>query len=185
MSNVSVIIPCLDEPYLPRLLRRLQEYSVRVHGEKGLSFAVWSGIQKSSGNLIVVMDADGSHSPDAIPRMLKLLDDDVWLVIGSKYCRGGYSWDSTPRKVISLFYCAVARIALRTSIQDPMSGFWAGYRWAFDFQPTTSFKFGVQLIKKHKTHIAEYPIVFQKRKKGRSKVKPLQALKDLFAIVRR
>jgi hypothetical protein len=31
----------------------------------------------------------------------------------------------------------------------------------------------------------EYPIVFEKRKSGKSKVKPIQALKDLLAIVRR
>jgi len=182
---VHVIIPALNEPYLPNLLNKLQNFIVSVQDEKGLSFAVWRGIQNSKHKIVAVMDADGSHPPDAISSMVKLLDDDVWLVVGSRYCKGGYSYDSIWRKGVSLVYCLVARILLRTKLRDVMSGFWVGYKWAFKFKPTTSFKFGIELIKKHKEHIREYPIVFRKRQSGESKVKPLQAVKDLLEIFRR
>jgi hypothetical protein len=66
-----------------------------------------------------------------------------------------------------------------------MSGFWVGYRSKFNFEPTETYKFGLQLLRKYRGHIMEYPIVFEKRKSGKSKVKPIQALKDLLAIVRR
>jgi dolichol-phosphate mannosyltransferase len=180
---VSVVIPMLDEPYLPKLLGRLQDYSVHVQGQKGLSYAVWRGIQNSRGEIVVVMDADGSHSPDVIPEMVQLLDREVWLVVGSKYCRGGYSYDSILRQLVSRFYCIVAQLFLWTNIRDCMSGFWVGYREAFRFSPTNSFKFGVQLIRNNRGHIREFPIVFRKRQAGKSKVKPLQAIKDLFQII--
>jgi len=183
--NVEVVIPALNEPYLPKLLKELRHYKVSLRGEFGLSTAVYKGIQDSHAQVIVVMDGDGSHCPHALPAMIKLLDDKTWLVVGSRYCKNGYSKDSIVRKIISRFYCFIARIFLRTGIKDCMSGFWVGYRWAFKFQPSQTYKFGLQLIKKHKNHIKEYPIIFSKRKKGESHVKPLQSLKDFFAIFRR
>ena len=184
VDKVTVIIPALNEPYLPSLLKHLGNYDVHVRSEKGLSFAVWKGIQESNGELIVVLDGDGSHSPNAIPRMIDMLNSRTCLVVGSRYCKGGYSYDSTLRKIVSLVYCFIARLVLRTKIKDVMSGFWVGRREAFKFNPSRNFKFGLQLIKKNKGYIVEYPIVFEKRKSGRSKMKPLQALKDLFSIFR-
>ena len=184
--NVEVVIPALNEPYLPKLLKELRHYKVSLRGEFGLSTAVHNGIQDSHAQVIVVMDGDGSHCPHALPAMIKLLDDKTWLVVGSRYCKNGYSEDSIIRKIVSHFYCFIARIFLRTGIKDCMSGFWVGYRWAFKFQPSQTYKFGLQLIRKYgNKHIKEFGIVFRKRKEGKSHVKPLQSLKDFFAIFRR
>ena len=180
--NVDVIIPCLNEPYLNTLVHQLGDYTIRIQTEIGLSFAVWKGIQQSSSDVIVVMDGDGSHNPNAIKKMIQLLDQNTWLVVGSRYCLHGYSEDSVVRKIISYAYCLITRILLRTSIRDGMSGFWVGYRKAFIFTPSATYKFGIQLIKRYKNHIKEYPIVFRKRKQGSSHVKPYQALKDLAMI---
>ena len=181
-DNVSVVIPALNEPKLGCFLVKLKDYGVDVRTEKGLSYAVWRGIQESKSEVIVVLDGDGSHPIEAIPKMINCLDEENWLVVGSRYCRGGYSDDSVLRKIVSLIYCSIARIMLRTKIRDPMSGFWIGYREAFNFKPSKTYKFGLQLIRKHKKHIVEYPIIFEKRKSGKSHVKPLQAIKDLLAI---
>lgn len=182
MQKVNVIIPALNEPYLPELTRKLRDYQVTICEQKGLSYAVHIGLKYSEAKKVVVMDGDGSHPPDSIRHMTKLLNEKVWLVVGSRYCKNGYSHDSLLRKIVSQVYCLLARIILRTKIKDSMSGFWVGYRQVFTFKHSNTFKFGLQLIRKYKHHILEYPIIFRKRQTGKSHVKPLQALKDLCAI---
>jgi len=182
MENVSVVIPALNEPYLSTLLTKLQDYEVIVRKDKGLTYAVWKGIKEAKGNIIAVLDGDGSHPPESIPKMRKLLNENTQLVIGSRYCQGGYSRDSIIRKVISRFYCLLAQIVLRTRIKDCMSGFWVGYKTAYIFNPSNTYKFGLQLIQNYSKNISEYPIIFRKRRSGKSHVKPLPAIQDLFAI---
>ncbi len=185
MVDVSIVIPALNEPYLNTLVLYLPKGSeVLVQREKGLANAVWMGIRRAKNPIIVVLDADGSHPPGAISRMINMLSSRTWLIVGSRYCNGGYSYDSLPRKIVSLAYCFVARVLLGTDIHDVMSGFWVGYRESFTFNPFDGFKFGLQLIKNNRGHVAEYPIVFEKRKVGKSHIKPLQAIRDLFTIVK-
>lgn len=181
--KVNVIIPALNEPYLSTLTKKLEAYQVTVCEQKGLAYAVFVGLRYSEAKIVVVMDADGSHPTETIPQMINMLNSRTWFIIGSRYCKGAYSMDFTRRKIISLFYCILTRFFLRTKIKDPMSGFWVGYRKTFKFKPVTTYKFGLQLIKKYKQHIIEYPIFFCKRKQGSSHVKPLQALKDFLSII--
>jgi dolichol-phosphate mannosyltransferase len=184
-SDVGIIIPALNEPYLETLVHKLEGYTIHVETERGLSFAVRHGILMSDEKVLVVMDADGSHPPEAIPEMVNMLDSRTWFIIGSRYLNGGYSYDSIPRKIVSLCYCLIARVFLRTSIKDVMSGFWVGYKEKFTFKPDGNYKFGLQLIRKYKKHIKEVPIIFKKRQAGKSKVKAIQALKDLLSIIKR
>jgi len=186
-SDVSIVIPALNEAYLPKLKKKLKDYDVHVQSEKGLSFAVWKGIQKAEGEIVVVLDADGSHPTGSIMDMcsrLSLSGPQVWFIIGSRYCQGGYSFDSLPRKIISRFYCILAQLILRTSIKDSMSGFWVGYRHVFQFTPTNGYKFSLQLIRRYSGHIQEFPIIFRKRKIGKSHIKASQSLRDFCEIFR-
>jgi dolichol-phosphate mannosyltransferase len=62
----------------------------------GLGAAILKGIQHSSGDVVVVMDADLSHSPYDIPRLLKpIMQYDYDMAIGSRYVKGGdiSNWD--------------------------------------------------------------------------------------------
>jgi len=185
-SDVSIVIPALNEPYLPKLIKKLKGYDVHIQTEKGLSYAVWKGIQKAENEIVCVMDADGSHSVASIGNMGSCLSLSAgsWFVIGSRYVKGGYSEDGTVRKIMSLFYCFLARLLICWSIHDCMSGFWIGYRDKFVFEPNGNYKFGLQLLKKYKGHIIEYPIVFHKRQEGKSHLKPMQVIGDLFEIVK-
>ena len=184
-KHVTVIIPSLDEPYLPKLLAKLADYYVNVRSEKGLCNAVYLGIQNCKTEIVVVMDADGSHSPEAIPKMLTMLTKDTWLVLGSRYCKDGYSYDSTLRKIASLLYCLITRILICPQIRDPMSGFWVGRKDKFVFDPNDNYKFGLELIRKNKNHVAEFPIIFQKRRAGKSKASLLLGLRELMNIIKK
>ncbi len=76
----------------------------------GLSGAVLEGARAARGEVLVVMDADLSHPPEAIPNLLRpLLDGRADMVIGSRYVRGG----TTPgwpvyRKAMSRIAAAMA-----------------------------------------------------------------------------
>ena len=187
MAKISIVIPALNEPYLPKLMKKLKDYDVHIETEKGLSYAVWNGIQKAENEIVCVMDADGSHSAGSIGNMgsyLSLSAGSIWFVIGSRYVKGGYSEDGTVRKIMSLFYCFLARLLISWEIHDPMSGFWCGFKSKFIFEPNGNYKFGLQLIAKYgHEHIREFPIRFMPRQLGKSKVKPLQAINDLVSIL--
>ncbi|MBL8880288.1 MAG: glycosyltransferase, partial [Phycisphaerales bacterium] len=59
-------------------------------GERGLATAVIRGLREARGDMIVVMDADLSHPPGAIPQLIApLADSAVNMVIGSRFVAGG------------------------------------------------------------------------------------------------
>lgn len=140
----------------------------------GLSMAVLDGIRAADGEFIVVMDADLSHPPEAIPGMIEALERGEQFVIGSRFVEGG-STDSA----WGLFRAINSRVATLlarplTATSDPMAGFMALRRadtvGVADLSPI-GFKIGLELIVKcgfRKVH--EVPIHFQDRTHGESKL---------------
>ena len=91
--------------------------------DRGLSSAVLEGLRSTTGEIIIVMDADLSHPPEAIPAMLAELDKGCDFVVGSRYVDGGATQDDW-----GLFRWLNSRVATLfarpfTSIKDPMSGY--------------------------------------------------------------
>ncbi|XP_011502714.1 PREDICTED: probable dolichol-phosphate mannosyltransferase [Ceratosolen solmsi marchali] len=91
----------------------------------GLGTAYIHGIKYSTGSFIVIMDADLSHHPKFIPRMIKkqkLYDYDI--VTGTRYCgKGGvYGWDFR-RKLISRGANFITQIMLRPGVTDLTGSF--------------------------------------------------------------
>src|SRR5262245_47774187 len=56
--------------------------------DRGLSPAVVDGLKLATKEKVVVMDADLSHSPEAIPALLEALEKGSEFVIGSRYVPG-------------------------------------------------------------------------------------------------
>lgn len=69
--------------------------------------AVRTGIKYSTGEYIVFMDADGSHSPEFIPVMLERKDE-FDLIIASRYVEGGYTENNKSlvlmSRIVNIFY---------------------------------------------------------------------------------
>lgn len=63
--------------------------SIRRTGPRGLAHAVLEGFRLARGRSLVVMDADLSHPPEIVPRLLAALDDGADLAVGSRYVPGG------------------------------------------------------------------------------------------------
>lgn len=193
---ISVIIPAKDEPYLQTLVdginrevRQGHEIIVvdksaaapRVRGARvlrqksdGLGNAILEGLKRSGGDVIAVMDADGSHDPADLRRMLgKIPQYDI--VLGSKLVRGGKTEDSYPRRVVTLFLGAIARTCLGVDVRDPMTGFMVIKRSVLKkirLRPR-GFKIVMEVLYKSKAlnaRVVEVPITFHKRKAGESKV---------------
>ncbi len=129
-------------------------------------------------DVIVEMDADGSHQPEQLPRLLgALATADV--VLGSRWVEGGQvsNWPKS-REILSRAGNAYARIALGIPLRDATGGYRA-YRAkvlrSFDLTTVRSqgYCFQVDLALRsweRGYRIVEVPITFVERELGASKM---------------
>ena len=99
-------------------------------GKSGLGAAYLAGFDwglERGYDVLVEMDADGSHRPEDLPRLLAALKDNggtADLVLGSRWVPGGavVNWPAT-RKLISRGGTLYAKVALGIPIRDATGGF--------------------------------------------------------------
>jgi dolichol-phosphate mannosyltransferase len=128
---------------------------------------------------VVQMDADRSHDPRALPRLMSPTEID--LVIGSRYVPGGAieAWGPV-RRLVSRAGCAYARLVLGTGIRDLTGGFkcWrAEALEAIDYASVRSQGYAFQVEMTYRAirsglRVEEVPITFRERARGRSKMTP-------------
>ena len=142
--------------------------------DRGLSPAVLEGMGRAQGDILVCMDADLSHPPEAIPAMIHKLQEGADFVIGSRYVAGGSTSDDWG--FLRWLNSRVATLLARplTSARDPMAGFFAFRRATFvaghDFNPV-GYKIGLELVVKCGCErVVEVPIHFEDRQLGKSKL---------------
>lgn len=164
----------------------------RVHllvreGERGLAGAVLAGARFASGDVVVVMDADLSHPPEAVPALVNpVLEGACDMVIGSRYVPGGampgWPWS---RRVLSRGAAALARLLV--DARDPCSGFFAVRRETLLEMGTApgGFKIGVELLARFRLgrRVKEIPITFRPRARGYSKLGAREVLAYLAQLV--
>jgi dolichol-phosphate mannosyltransferase len=141
-------------------------------GKLGLSSAVLDGIRRSRGDILVVMDADGSHPPETVPELVHAIDSGAEFALGSRWVKGGSGRGlSHSRQIIS----SGARVLARpvAPVRDPMSGFFAFKRSILgrgSLKPI-GYKIGLEiLVKCHPQPVVEIPIDFRPRVAGTSKL---------------
>lgn len=150
-------------------------------GKKGLGSAYIDGLQYALAkgyDSAITMDADLSHQPSIVPRMLSLLPK-YDLIIGSRYVQGGgmVNW-GVKRLLLSTIANITARKAIKTNIFDCTSGFRC-YKSTFlqkipwNRLIAKGYVFHVEMIAHaHKLgmQIHEIPIIFINRHVGKSKM---------------
>ena len=127
---------------------------------------------------VITMDADHSHNPQDIPRLLQKGKIGYDLVIGSRYGKDGKvkGW-SLDRLLIS----KVANKLTRVLINLPLSDFTSGFRCysreyiqrALPTLHSPTYEIQIETIRQAKlqnSKVGEVPIVFENRKKGKSKL---------------
>jgi dolichol-phosphate mannosyltransferase len=150
-------------------------------GKGGLGAAYLAGFRwalEQGYDVAVEMDADGSHSPEQLPRLLDALRD-ADLVLGSRWVPGGEvkNWP-TLRKVISVGGNTYTRLALGIPLRDATGGFRAFRRRVLEgidlgSVESQGYCFQVDLALrawKCGFRIAEVPITFVERERGQSKM---------------
>jgi len=151
--------------------------------KSGLGSAITDGFRaylslKTVPEFVVTMDADYSHNPKDLPRLVSNMSSGCDLVIGSRYCKGGKTqgWSFT-RKIISRGANAIARGVLGLKLHDCTSGFRC-YSTRF-LQQTISYlhsqTYDIQIETVKQAHsqgfrVEEVPILFVNRKMGKSKL---------------
>ncbi len=147
--------------------------------ERGLATAIRYGIEKSSGDIIVVMDTDFNHEPKMLPQMVKFLEY-YDIIVGSRFTMGGGMYNSF-RYILSYFFNFFVRIALGTRLQDNLSGFFSIRRevlFALEFDKIF-WGYGDYFFRllfyaeKLGANILDIPVVYQERKTGESKTQLL------------
>lgn len=204
---ISILIPTKDEPLIQNLVNRINKTIKKKHEiiivdksrrrpkirgaivlrqkSDGLGNAVLEGLGKAKGNIIAVMDGDGSHDPEDLKKMLmKIPRYDI--AIGSKLVPGGKTEDSFSRRVVTRITNYIARTILGLRIRDLMTGFIVVKRSVLEkinLRPK-GYKFVLEIVYKSKARVAEVPITFHKREAGESKVGfNLKGIKEFSRII--
>jgi dolichol-phosphate mannosyltransferase len=144
--------------------------------KNGLIAAILDGVKQSCGRNVLIMDADFSHPPTTVPKMMRELKmNPNSIIIGSRFVEGGsvVGWPAR-RKMISLGASALARFGLNVRrINDPMSGFFALPRELIEKISITTkgYKILLEILVKNKDIPAkEIPYTFTDRQSGKSKM---------------
>ena len=163
-------------------------------GKQGLGTAYLAGFARAleaGPEYVVQMDADLSHAPEDVPRMLRLLEhSDV--VIGSRYIKGGgidADW-SLWRRLLSSFANVVIRAIAGLKVRDATSGFKAYRSPALRSLALGGLRckgFGFQAEVAHACQrkgytVTEHPIIFTDRAHGSSKISLNIALEAIWRL---
>lgn len=167
-------------------VKALMQSESRVHiierpGKMGLGSAYVTGFKYALDKgyeFILEMDADFSHNPDDLPRLLEAAQK-YDLVIGSRYSNGVniVNWPFK-RLLISYFASKYVRIITGMPIKDPTGGFKCFRRKvleAIDLDRILSDGYAFQIEMNFKAwtkgfNVKEIPIVFTERSEGESKM---------------
>jgi dolichol-phosphate mannosyltransferase len=163
-------------------------------GKEGLGLAYVAGFAyalRGGAGYVVEMDADLSHDPRDLPRLLARARGGADLVLGSRYVAGGgvEDWDVL-RRVISRAGCRYARGVLGVGVRDLTGGFKcfrAGTLTAIDFETVRSQGYAFQVELTYRAlarglRVEEIPITFRERDAGESKMSARIALEAMWLV---
>jgi dolichol-phosphate mannosyltransferase len=140
---------------------------------------------------VMEMDADFSHDPEDLGRLLAAAREGADLVLGSRYVAGGGVQDWGPlRRLISRGGSLYARVLLGVGQHDLTGGFKCFRRAtleAIDLGSVTSKGYAFQIELTYRAarrglRIVEVPIVFRERRVGRSKMSSRIALEAFWRV---
>jgi dolichol-phosphate mannosyltransferase len=150
-------------------------------GKEGLGAAYRDGMRWALGrghDVVVEMDADGSHRPEELPRLLEGLSH-ADVVVGSRWVPGGgvVGWPLY-RKLLSRGGSAYARFALGVPVRDMTGGYRAFTAEAvdridLDAVLSQGYCFQIDMLWHAQAaglRIREVPITFPERERGSSKM---------------
>lgn len=184
-DGTAKIVEALHDDHIKLIVRETKS-GLGTAYVRGFKYAIEKGY-----DIVFEMDADFSHDPAYIPEMLKALEEDNDLVVGSRYVNGVsvVNWPIS-RLLLSYFANVYTRIITGLKVKDTTAGFMC-YRVeklaqinldevksnGYSFQIEMKFKFH-----KRKFKIKEIPILFIDRRAGRSKMSKKVVYEAYFMV---
>lgn len=150
--------------------------------KEGLGPAYAAGFDRAladGAEVVVEMDADFSHDPADLPRLVQAVEHGADVAIGSRYVPGGSTPDwPLARQVVSRGGNLYARIMLGIPVRDATAGFRAFTADALrrlPYRRARASGYGFQVEMAWRAHqagmrITEVPIAFRDRTRGTSKM---------------
>ena len=165
-------------------------------GKEGLGAAYIAGFKwglDAGYDVLVEMDADGSHQPEELQRLLDALDAGADMAKGSRWIRGGkvVNWP-LHRKLLSLGGSLYSRILLGVGIKDITGGYNAFKSTTLrriDLESVESVGYCFQIDLTWKTlkaglSVREVPITFVEREFGDSKMSGNIVLESIMLVTK-
>ncbi|KUH37636.1 MULTISPECIES: polyprenol monophosphomannose synthase [Streptomyces] len=162
-------------------------------GKEGLGAAYLAGFAwgiERGYDVLVEMDADGSHQPEQLPRLLTALDG-ADLVLGSRWVPGGrvVNWPRS-REVLSRGGSLYSRTLLGVPIKDVTGGYRAFRRETLEglgMEQVASQGYCFQVDLAWRTvkagfRVVEVPITFVERERGDSKMSRSIVVEALWRV---
>ena len=163
-----------------------------IQKSKGYGNAFIEGFKQAKGDVIIMMDADGSHNPADIPFLLAKIKEGYEYVMASRYATGAKSYDDTLiRWFGNRMFTLMTNMIHGTRVTDSLYLFTAITREGLKKLKLTSpgFEFCTEIVvKAHRAGLKfdEVPAVERARYAGKSKVNAFwHGLKILRMILRR
>jgi dolichol-phosphate mannosyltransferase len=161
--------------------------------KQGLGRAYLAGFEVAlaeGAELVLEMDADFSHDPADLPRLIAKADA-VDLVLGSRYVPGGgvENWGAL-RRMLSRGGSWYARVLLGVPVRDLTGGFKCFNRRVLEginLDDVRADGYGFQIELTYRAiqagfTVAEVPILFRERREGDSKMTPRIALEAVWKV---
>jgi len=170
------------------LLKRLKKEGLGTAYVAGFKWAL-----KNKFNYVFEMDADLSHNPQDIKRILEpMLENNYDISIGSRYINGinVVNWPLS-RIILSYTASLYVRLITRMKIKDSTSGYICYKKSVLDSIDLDNIKFtgyAFQIEMKYKSYlknfkIIEVPIIFSDRKFGISKLNGSIISEAIFGVI--
>ena len=213
IKKISVVIPTLNEsenikevfPNIPNFVDEIvvvdgnsmdgtreeimkfrTDAKIIIEKPSGKGAAMKTGFEKATGDLIIIMDADGSHNPGEIKALLEPILDGYDVSNGSRLLPGGGSDDFTPfRRLGNEIFVTMVNIMYGSNYTDLCYGYRAFKKEALEKIQCCSKGFEIEteqsiLMKKAGLKVKEVPSFESRRKYGNSNLK---AFRDGYRIL--
>jgi len=165
--------------------------SVLREPHQGKGCALRFGFRRASGDVIITLDADGSHQPEEIPLVLRgVVESKADFVVGSRF----FSADANVQvpnvnRIGNRLFSSLVRLLTSVKITDSQSGFRAIRSSLLRKMRLKSRGYEVEsemLVKALKmgARVTEIPISFEQRTTGKSKLDPLRdGARILYSLI--
>jgi len=192
--GVSYEILVIDDGSVDKSAHIAQELKAHVLKEphQGKGFALRSGFRQTKGELVVTLDADGSHQPEEIPLVLRhLRENKADFVVGSRFFDSKANKTKIPKinRTGNRMFNSLIWYLTGAKISDSQSGFRAIRSSLIKRMKLSSHGYEVEsemLVKALRmgARVAETPISFVQRTVGTSKLDPIRdGARILYAII--